>query len=141
MSRTPGLPSWPRLPQSPAPRSPRLARAPFTGPIIRIDTLRGNIRGTGDDAVTSTDIVLVTPDGRQFELRGPTAELLANAWGMDVWVSGEITGPREMFVLHWAFRDGNDDCQIPMVKVLPDLGRPCDDPIILRPIDPGNRAV
>ena len=120
--------------------APRV-RVPGARQIARTDTLRGTLRRNGDDAVSATDIVLITTDGAAVFLRGPVADLLANAGGMDLWVSGELTSANEMVVRNFAFRDGNDACELPLVKILPDLGVPCDEPAILRPMAPNNRAV
>src|SRR4051812_5180539 len=68
----------------------------LTGPITRIDTLRGTIRPNGDDAVSSTDVVLITTEGNEVKLLGPVAELLRDAGAADVWVAGEFTAANEM---------------------------------------------
>lgn len=91
-------------------------------------------------SVHSSDVVLTTEGCRACRLLGPVAELLGNAGGMAVWVSGEMLSANEMLLQNYAFRDGNADDR-PMVKILPHLGRPCDDPASLQPIDPSNRAV
>jgi hypothetical protein len=68
-------------------------------------SLRGMIRQTAGYVVPSAAITFVTDDGTEVALRGPTAELLANARGMSLWVSGEFMSPTELFVHSWRFLD------------------------------------
>ena len=116
-------------------------KAPLTGPIVRNDTLRGMIRLNGDDAVSQSDIVFITADGNEVKLVGPVADLLANVHDMELWVAGEFTAAGEMMVQRFAFRDPDAACVQPVVAIFPDIGPPCDDPTLMRPITANNPAL
>lgn len=105
----------------PAARAPV---APIT--VTHLDTARGRILSP-DSLAPDAGIVMLTDAGDTLRLVGAVADLIANTYGVELWVQGQFNDDGSMQVLNYALRDDNDNpmCGDPIVRIIPADG-PCN---------------